>query len=35
MLALGTLTDVCQVFQANNTMWVLVHNAPTDLVVGS
>ena len=35
MLALGTLTDMGQVFQANDTVGVLVHNAPTDLVVDS
>src|SRR5258708_6177632 len=35
MLALGALTDVGQVFQADDAVWVLIHNAPTDLVVGS
>ncbi len=34
VLAFGVLTDVCQVFQAKNAVWVLVHHAPADLVVG-
>src|SRR6266849_5599343 len=29
----SSLTDVCQVFQANDAMWVHVHNAPTDDMV--
>ena len=33
MLALGVLTDVCQVFQSDDAVWVRVHNAMTDLVV--
>src|ERR1700694_5285223 len=35
MLALGALTYVSQVFQADDAVWVLVHNASTDRVVGS
>ena len=35
MLALGTLTNVGQVLQTDDTVWVAFHNAPTDRVVGS
>src|SRR6266581_7341398 len=35
MLAPCALTDVHQVFQANDAVWVALHNAPTDEVVGS
>src|SRR5215467_366608 len=34
MPASCALTDVRQVFQANDAVWVLLHNAPTDRVVG-
>jgi hypothetical protein len=34
MRALGALANVRQVFQANHAVWVLVHYAPADLVVG-
>src|SRR5436309_900698 len=30
----GAFTDMGQVFQANDAVWVLVHNAPTDLMIG-
>src|SRR6266487_131429 len=30
----GALTDMGQVFQADDAVWVLVHNAPTDLMIG-
>ena len=30
MLAPGALTNMGQVFQADDAVWVLVHNAPTD-----
>ena len=33
MLALGALTDVCQVFQSDDAVWVRLHNAMTDTVV--
>ena len=33
MLALGVFTDMCQVFQTDDAVWVRVHNAPTDTVV--
>src|SRR6266566_109492 len=33
MLALGTLTNVGQVLQTDDTVWVLGNNAMTDLVV--
>ena len=33
MPAFGALADVRQVFQANDAVWVLVHNAPADCVV--
>ena len=33
MLAPGALTDMGQVFQADDAVWVAVHNAPTDLMV--
>ena len=33
MRALGALTEVCQVFQSDDAVWVRVHNAMTDLVV--
>ena len=33
MLVFGALTDVCQVFQSDEAVWVRVHNAMTDLVV--
>ena len=35
LLAPGAFTDMGQVFQANDAVWVLVHNAPTDLMIGS
>jgi hypothetical protein len=35
MPAFGAFTDVSQFFQADDAVWVLVHHAPTDLVVGS
>src|SRR5436305_14204976 len=31
--AFGALTDMGQVFQADDAVWVAVHNAPTDLMV--
>jgi hypothetical protein len=34
MPAFGAVADMGQVFQANEAVGVLVHNAPTDLVVG-
>jgi len=34
MPAFGVLTDVSQVFQSNEAVWVLVHHAPTEEVVG-
>ena len=33
MLALCVFTNMCQVFQTDDAMWVRVHNAPTDTVV--
>src|SRR5438034_9616856 len=33
MLALGVFTDLGQVFQTDDALWVRVHNAPTDTVV--
>src|SRR6266516_1985609 len=33
MRALRALTDVCQVFQSDDAVWVRVHNAITDTVV--
>jgi hypothetical protein len=33
MLALGSVTDVCQVIQSDDAVWVRVHNAMTDTVV--
>ena len=33
MRAPGALTNMGQVFQANDAVWVLVHNAPTDLMI--
>ena len=33
MLAPGALTDMCQVFQSDDAVWVRVHNAMTDMVV--
>src|SRR5438552_9253246 len=35
MPTIGAFTDVSQVFQADDAVGVLVHNAPTDRVVGS
>src|SRR2546426_12507599 len=32
-LTFSAFADVCQVFQADETVWVLVYNASTDLVV--
>jgi hypothetical protein len=34
MPKLGAFPDMGQVFQANDAVWVPVHNAPADLVVG-
>src|SRR6266480_6405922 len=33
MRASGALTNVCQVFQSDDAVWVCVHNAMTDMVV--
>src|SRR2546428_10613524 len=33
LLAFRSLTDVCQVFQSNQTMWVLGHDALRDYMI--
>ncbi len=34
LLAFGTLTDICQVFQSNQTVWVSGHDALGDHMIG-
>jgi hypothetical protein len=34
LLAFGALADICQVFQSNDGMWVLFHNAFTHHMIG-
>src|SRR5947208_11047875 len=34
LLAFRSLADICQIFQSNQTVWVLFHDAPRDHMIG-